>query len=375
MKAISRLTANEIAAIKQGRPIAEVAASYGIRLLPSGSRFVALCPFHHETHPSFTLFPETNRFWCFGCHRGGDTVDLVRLLAGVSFRDALETLASSHGSVTRSTPPPRRGYIPDLSMDRRIDRWTVARHSPDGQRALSVATAFYEEALTANVMAQRYLRARGVSPGVAREARLGYCSGVGLIERLRHERVPLGAAWAVGLLTGRSGVESRERFAGRITIPSIWESGALWLTGRLVDERDAAPRYLCLPGARPLYSVSPLRGLRAVVLVEGYFDALTLAGWNIPACAAGGTTLPPGAARELADSEALEAIYVAFDADPPGQAGARAVAYRLDDRARFVTLPPGVKDVNELGQRRDGFAQFRQCLQCAQPPRQSLADA
>ena len=49
MKVTSRLTANEIAAIKQGQPIAEVAASYELRLLPSGTRFVALCPFHQET--------------------------------------------------------------------------------------------------------------------------------------------------------------------------------------------------------------------------------------------------------------------------------------------------------------------------------------
>ena len=308
----------------------------------------------------------------------------MRLLAGVSFRDALDTLASFHGGVARSSLPPRRGYI----TDRSVDRLTLARLSSDGQRALSVATTFYVESLTANFMAQRYLRARGVSPGVAHRVRLGYCSGAGLIERLRHERVPLQAAWAVGLLAGRGGVETRERFTGRITIPHLEESGALWLTGRLVDEQDAAPRYLCLPGSRPLYSVLPLRSLRAVVLVEGYFDALTLAGWSIPACAAGGTTRHPAPLESLPTARRLRPSMSPLTLTRRGRQERRQWPTGSAPRTRLVTLPPGVKDVNELGQRTDGFAQFRQCLQHAQPlrfrafsgrpcepPRQSSADA
>lgn len=58
----------------------------------SGKNLTGLCPLHKEKHPSFFIYPETNSFWCFGCQQGGDTINLVRLLHGFSFKEAVRYL-------------------------------------------------------------------------------------------------------------------------------------------------------------------------------------------------------------------------------------------------------------------------------------------
>jgi hypothetical protein len=59
-----------------------------------GKTFVSLCPFHKEQHASFHIYPETNTCWCYGCNQGGNTINLVRLLHGFSFKEAIGYLAS-----------------------------------------------------------------------------------------------------------------------------------------------------------------------------------------------------------------------------------------------------------------------------------------
>lgn len=61
-------------------------------LRKSGKTLVGLCPFHEERHPSFYIYPETNSYYCFGCHQGGNAINFVRLLYGYSFKEAVEYL-------------------------------------------------------------------------------------------------------------------------------------------------------------------------------------------------------------------------------------------------------------------------------------------
>lgn len=380
---LRRVSATDLESLKRNAPIAEVATRYGLRLIRSGPRFVSLCPFHDERHPSFTLFPEANRFWCFGCHQGGDVIELVRLLEGMSFREALNRLQdctppsrlhSTGGSgrcVSDSTD--RAFSLPTArcadQMKQQVEHRSIllARQSAIGRQALEVATALYETQLTGSLAAQQYLRRRGLSATVAHRRRLGYCSGEGLVEALGQAHIPLQVAWDVGLIVGHRTGSQRERFAGRITIPEVRAGQPMWMTGRLVDDTVDAPRYLHLPGPRPLYGVEWIAGATSIVGVEGYFDALTLGDWGIPAFAVGGTALPPGAGEQMLNARI---IYLAFDADPPGQAGALAVARVLGrTRTRLVTLPAGVKDVNDLGQRPDGKLLFLACLNLAHPQR------
>lgn len=357
-----RLSAGELEALKAAHPITTIAARYGLALARSGSWLVGLCPLHDETRPSFTLYPDAGRFYCFGCRQGGDVIDLVRLLDGVSFREALDRLQGGRPLSPRQRTEAR---LRDAALADRPARCLQARQSPEGQAALQVATTFYQQALEEATEAQRCLTRRGIGPELARACRLGYCPGQGLSEALRRAGVPLRAAWEVGLLVGRAGQAGREgceRFAGRVTIPELRRGQPIWLIGRLLDETADAPRYMGLPGPRPLLGLERIIGHAAVIGTEGVFDWLTLIGWGLPTFATVGTALALGAREELAALPASCAIYLAFDRDPPGREAARHLSTRLRQRVLVVQLPSGVKDVNELAQHPDGEARFRECL-------------
>lgn len=265
------LSPSDLEAIKAAHPLEELATRYGLRLARSGPCFVALCPFHAEEHPSFTIFPASNSWWCFGCRRGGDAIDLVRLLEGLSFREAVAALGGDASLISRGgiAADPNAAYMQGRERRAHAERWLAARVSADGQRALAVAVACYAAELEESMAAQRYLARRGISGTLARACSLGYCSGSRLRDALRKAGVPLRAAWDVGLLAGREGTE---RFAGRITIPEVRAGHPVWLTGRLLDDRDDAPRYMSLPGARPLLGAEHIAGQPAVVGTEGPFD-------------------------------------------------------------------------------------------------------
>lgn len=350
-----RFSSDDLEAIKAAHPLHVEAERFGLLLTKSGTRFVTLCPFHAEEHPSFTIFPDSQRWWCFGCRRGGDVIELVRLLEGVSFREAVESLSGGNVGIRSCAVHPLSRRPATVHAELRA-RWLAARTSVDGQRALDVAVACYARELEESVTAQRYLTRRGISGSLARACHLGYCSGTQLRHALHEAAVPLQTGWDVGVFVGREGAE---RFAGRIVIPEVRTGHTCWITGRLLDDHMDLPRYMSLPGSRPLLGAERITGQPAVVGTEGGFDFLTLTGWGIPAFAALGGSLSPVA---LADLHDVRIIYIAFDRDTPGQQAARTLARQLDGRARFVVLPPGVKDVNELGQRPAGRLVFQACV-------------
>jgi DNA primase len=321
------------------------------------------------------VYPQSGTFYCFGCRQGGDVIELVRRLEGIGFVAAVERLAGPRlprlmprrsqrqPVASAAVPSEGRGSYAEHEDDR-TRRLLAARASPAGQAALDLATWVYHQTLFQSAPAQAYLAARGIGYPVAQQCRVGYCAGDRLVSALRHQGVPLEAAWAVGLLAGPAG---RERFAGRLTIPEVRRGHTIWLTGRLLDPQTMAdaPRYMSLPGPRPLLGVDAIAGHPAVVGVEGSMDWLTLVGWGQPGFAALGGALSREAFALLAHART---IYLAFDRDSPGQEAARALAGRLGARARRVLLPEGVKDVNELGHRPDGQDLFRTCLLRAAHP-------
>lgn len=68
-------------------------AMQNMKLRKAGKTFMGLCPFHNERHPSFHIYPHNNSFYCYGCNKGGNVINFVRELQGLSFREAVEYLA------------------------------------------------------------------------------------------------------------------------------------------------------------------------------------------------------------------------------------------------------------------------------------------
>jgi DNA primase len=346
--------------LKRRHPVEEVAALF-TRLAPAGKHLVGLCPLHEETRPSFYAFRETRSWYCYGCQRGGDVIDLVRQRLDLPFDGALRWL--DQRPPLDLLPGAVRAAGPHGGAD--PTRAVAARRSAAGQAALATALAAYTQALWAAPSAQRYLAWRGIPREVAMRCHLGYCPGHQLVDALHRRGIPLEVAWDVGLLVGTAR-SPQERFAGRIVVPEVRGGAIAWMTGRLVESDEtpfpAGPKYLSLPGARVLGGATSLAGHRAVVAVEGPFDWLTLVKWGVAGCYIGGGGLPEDVVRLLG---AAHTVYVAFDQDAAGRRMARALARQLTGRARFVSLPAGVKDVAELGLHADGLDRFRRCVRAA----------
>lgn len=99
--------AGETDRVRLENPLSEVALGFGVALQQDGREWEAVCPFHQEDTPSFTIFPGKDgveRFMCFGCHEQGDVIDFVQKIKGVDFKEAMKILG---GEIKRDNIKPR----------------------------------------------------------------------------------------------------------------------------------------------------------------------------------------------------------------------------------------------------------------------------
>ena len=92
----------------------ESVISANISLKRRGKNLVGLCPFHNEKTPSFTVYPESNSFYCFGCGAGGDVITFVRRMENLDYIEAVKLVAQMAGVAM-----PEDGYDDTLSKQRR----------------------------------------------------------------------------------------------------------------------------------------------------------------------------------------------------------------------------------------------------------------
>ena len=77
----------------RGYPLPQLCEESGVQLRRSGRTWRGRCPFHDDRKPSFVVYPGENRFYCFGCHQGGDPIDFLCRMEGLSFTEAVRRLA------------------------------------------------------------------------------------------------------------------------------------------------------------------------------------------------------------------------------------------------------------------------------------------
>ncbi len=370
-------------ALKRARPLADVVASYGIALRREGTgTYRALCPFHQEHTPSFWIDARdasSTHYYCFGCAAHGDTITFVMEREGCSFQEACERL-STRGRPPVVEPAQRTSGKPPGR------RWEQLSADSVEARVLELALQVYEKELWHDARAQAYLRRRGVSEEVARTQRLGYANGHALLDWLRDGKESreefLPVTVQLGLILERPGAEDdrpthREFFLDRLIIPELRHGRPIWCIGRAVEDevsppvptvRDGArvataqsapgptstasstvtrrprPKYLGLPGEKPVMGLEYVKGRHAAFIVEGPFDLLAAIGWGLPVFAICGTHFPPERLPALA--EAL-AIYGVFDPDRAGRSAAERFAPLFGSRWRPVRLPNSL-DLAEL---------------------------
>lgn len=326
--------------------IEEVISSH-ITLRRRGKTLVGLCPFHNEKTPSFTVYPDTNSFYCFGCGAGGDVISFIRRIDNLDYVEAVKTVAQMAGMSM-----PEDGY--DDTLAKRRMRLLAANRE---------AARFFNACLMdeKNRPALDYFLRRALTTATIRHFGLGYApdSWHALTEHLRSKGFTY-EEMVLANLVRRSDKNGKanyyDNFRNRVMFPIIDLRGnVIAFGGRVMD--DSKPKYINTSDT-PVYKKS--NGVFALnfaknanenklLLVEGYMDVIALhqAGFtNAIACL--GTAFTSEQANLL--SRYAEEIIICYDNDGAGREAtqrALAVLGKTGLKLRVVTMSGG-KDADEI---------------------------
>ena len=321
--------------LKAAHELADLVEASGVRLHGAGRVRQGICPFHDEKEGSFTVYTDTQRFYCFGCKAKGDVIDYVQMRMGLSFNEALDYLGRIPGTGS-STP---KGLVKKERLDPNI---------------LTHAMRFYASELKGSDAGIEYLEGRGVDRKTMVRLGLGYGAGPGLRDYLVSGGYSHNDIRASGLYTG----EGQHRFANMIVVPEIEERLVVYITGRAIANNQT-PRFQGLPGERPLLGWGRLEHHRWVILTEGVFDWLLLTTWGYPACATMGAQNSVNVALTLSP---MEYVFLVFDNDEAGRASVESLKEALTCKVIEIPLPENIKDIAELASRGYGRRMFHDSM-------------
>jgi DNA primase len=360
---MARFTEAEIDEVRARADIVEMVGAH-VRLRRAGRNYVGLCPFHNEKTPSFTVNLERGFFHCFGCGAGGTVFDFLMKLEGLTFPEALQSVAGRYG----------------LKLPERAGENGAARPENNEKAEMlaanQVAAEFYAHVLwntTDGELSRDYLKTRGITTETARAFMLGFApSRAANLTGILHKRGLLQPALKLGLVRKDESGTTYDMFRSRLMFPIQDARGhIIAFGGRVLDNR--LPKYInstespLYSKARALYGLFEARAAIGkadrVVVVEGYVDviALSQAGFK-ETVATLGTALTVDQLRLL--SRYTRNILACFDGDDAGRtASLRAleVFLQADLLGRGVFIPQG-HDPDTLVQQR-GADHFNALLQ------------
>ncbi len=248
-----------------------------IELKKKGTNYTALCPFHNEKTPSFTVNPSKQFYHCFGCGASGDTVSFLMQYCGLTFPQVLNDLAKQHGL-----------SIPSLSQN---DSETLKKKitlENKQKNILVKAARFYQTNLKGNQKAISYLKSRGISGKTALRFHLGVApKGWNMLRDVFYEDYESKFLVDCGLVikseTKSSG--NYDRFRDRLIFPIFNVSGEVVGFGARSFGNEN-PKYLNSPETEIFSKGKELFGLfeakhhinksNQVIVVEGYMDVISL---------------------------------------------------------------------------------------------------
>ena len=300
----------------QRADIVDVVSRY-VPLKKNGRNYWGLCPFHHEKTPSFSVSPDVNLYYCFGCKAGGNVIQFLMELEKLTYQEAVEYLADQlHMPVpeTRDDPEEDRRRSQRerlLSVNRAAAQWYhELLWKPEGKEVLD------------------YWYSRGLSDGMIRRFGLGASPDQrdALFSAMREQEFTTEELLLAGLAVQKDDRSPRDFFRHRAMFPIIDQFGnVIAFGGRSLD--GAQPKYLNT-GDTPVFNkrkgvyaanlLKKERQLKRVLLVEGYMDVVALTQAGVRGAAATlGTSLTPEQAKLL--GRFAPEIHIAYDGDEPGQ--------------------------------------------------------
>lgn len=316
-----------------------------IDLKPAGAAYKALCPFHDEKSPSFTVQKGDTHYHCFGCGAHGDAIQFLMSHVNLNFADAVENLAQKFNvrlerleGGAQDTGPSKKAIKEALQEASRLYHYFLL-YTVEGHEALKY---LYERGIDLDFIRRFQIGLAVKEPGIFRKA----ISAKGV-----YPDVLLQA----GLTTQKDGGRVNDFFYDRITIPICDATGAvIGFSARKYKEATFGGKYVNTPETPVFKKSKVLFGLhysrkriakdRAAIIVEGQIDALKMieAGLNLTV-ASQGTAFGSGHAAELI-TLGVTKVYIAFDSDNAGRQAAAKVGDLFQAEGvevMVVTMPQG----------------------------------
>ena len=338
MKTIPRETIDEI---RSRNDIADVIGSY-LQLKHAGARFKALCPFHKEKTPSFTVSPDRQIYHCFGCDAGGDVIQFVQEYEKVDFLTALQMLADRVG----------------MELD-----FEEGDGKSSNKRELfriheGVAQLYHRILLDhpEGEAGRAYLETRRLKPETVEAFQIGFAPDRfdALEKWAAQQKVPM-ALMEEGGLTARSERGSvYDRFRKRLMFPIHDEAGrVIGFSGRQIEKDERSGKYVNSPEtplfrkSRVLFGIDKARRTmaekRTAIVVEGQLDCIRCHEAGVThVVASQGTALTSDHARMI--RRYADEVILVLDADAAGQKAAlrSSEAFVAEELSvRVASLPAG----------------------------------
>ena len=323
--------------------IESVISSY-IALKRRGRNLTGLCPFHSEKTPSFTVYPDSQSFYCFGCQKGGSVFTFIQEIERLDFVESVKLLAQRAG-----LPVPEQAGE-DGSSRRRARILEINR----------AGARFFHERLMGSQgeAAYTYLTGRGLTRKTIRSFGLGYAPDNWdvLCKHLSGLAFSEAEMLDAGVASRGKGGRLYDQFRGRVIFPILDLRGnVIGFGGRLIGE-GKGPKYLnsadtpVFKKSRGIYALNFAKAAKTdmLLLAEGYMDVIALhqAGFT-GAIATLGTALTQDQARLI--SQYARRVCIAYDSDGAGQTAARralSLFSQLDISVSVLDIQ-GAKDPDE----------------------------
>ena len=340
------LDQNTIDRINDAARIQEVVSDY-VTLRKRGVNLIGLCPFHDEKTPSFTVSPAKGIFKCFGCGKGGNSVNFIMEHEQINYYDALKFLAKKY-----SIEFEERELTPEEQAVRN-DRESMFLVN---EFALKYFSNTLHNHIDGKAVGLSYFRERGFRDDIIKKFQLGYSLDQRDAFSLSAQREGMKKDYLVktGLSMQQENGQLSDRFRGRVMFPVHSLSGkVVAFGGRILKKDDKMAKYVNSPESEIYHKGNELYGIffakNAIVrndrcfLVEGYTDVISMHQNGIEnVVASSGTALTPGQIRLI--HRFTDNITVIYDGDAAGiKASLRGIDLLLEEglNIKVLLLPDG----------------------------------
>lgn len=347
------INSDVISDVRNRATIVEIVSDVVV-LKRAGKIYRGLCPFHSEKTPSFHVYPDKGFFVCFGCNERGDVFAFIQKTKGIGFVDAVRNLAHRYGVELPETTDDRREF------DKRSLILMLYQQAGEYFRRLLHSADH-------GFVARDYLHNRGISDETIERFQLGYAPNAwdGLVTHLtRSNNVSAEILVEAGLVRHKEETNRYyDLFRHRLMIPIHDEQGRVIAFGGRTLADDQV-KYINSPES-PIYikgdhlyafpqAKESIRQHDSVIVVEGYFDAITAHQHGFTNTVATlGTALTDRQAKLLVRYTDSKRVYLCFDTD---NAGERAVSRGTETMSQIaegvgielrIIRVPGGKDPDE----------------------------